>query len=224
MVPQFIRSPSPGTDGTWRTADDDYGDLRLLPTSPCIDAAANWVVSADITTDLAGYPRFVDVPTKTDTGQGTAPIVDMGAYESPNPAMTVAGSIGDDPFVVRLSANGADLQVVGPTQSVTYATAAITSLAVAGGNGNDTLTIDFSNGNPIPSGGISYDGAAGTGDSLVIVGDSGSNVWTQGPLRLTRGGSTAVTYSQVEAFSFELGSGTLDLGGRTITAVTLRSG
>ena len=33
-----------------------------------------------ITTDLDGNARFVDMP-KEDTGNGTPPIVDMGAYE-----------------------------------------------------------------------------------------------------------------------------------------------
>jgi hypothetical protein len=32
--PLFLRNPSPGPDGTWGTADDDYGDLRLSPASP----------------------------------------------------------------------------------------------------------------------------------------------------------------------------------------------
>jgi hypothetical protein len=35
-----------------------------------------------MTTDLDGESRFVDDPTVVDTGNGTAPIVDMGAYES----------------------------------------------------------------------------------------------------------------------------------------------
>lgn len=29
--PDFIRLPDSGPDGVWRTADDDYGDLRLQP-------------------------------------------------------------------------------------------------------------------------------------------------------------------------------------------------
>ena len=60
------------------TADDD---LRLPSGSPCIDAADNTAVPVGITTDLDGKPRFVDDPNTTDTGNGTAPIVDMGAYE-----------------------------------------------------------------------------------------------------------------------------------------------
>jgi hypothetical protein len=49
--------------------------------SPCIDAASNAEVPADVTTDLDGRPRFVDDPNTPDTGQGTPPIVDMGPYE-----------------------------------------------------------------------------------------------------------------------------------------------
>jgi hypothetical protein len=80
--PLFVRNPSPGPDGIWGTADDDYGDLRLQLASPCIDAGNNAAVPAGVTTDLAGVPRFLDVPAKADTGLGTAPIVDMGAYET----------------------------------------------------------------------------------------------------------------------------------------------
>jgi len=87
--PRFIRDPSPGGDGTWRTADDDYGDLRLQANSPCIDAGRNAALPSGITTDLAGNPRFADVPTVPDTGSGTPPIVDMGAYERLGP--TVVG-------------------------------------------------------------------------------------------------------------------------------------
>jgi hypothetical protein len=59
------------------------GDLHLLPGSPCIDAANNSAVPQGIDTDLDGYPRFVDDPSTPDTGVGSPPIVDMGAYEYP---------------------------------------------------------------------------------------------------------------------------------------------
>ncbi len=61
--------------------DVSNGDYRLLPTSPCIDAGNNSAVPAGITTDLDGMSRFVDDPNTADTGSGTPPIVDMGAYE-----------------------------------------------------------------------------------------------------------------------------------------------
>jgi predicted outer membrane repeat protein len=75
--PRFVRNPSAGPDNTWGTADDDYGDLRLRIDSPCIDAGDNSAVPAGITTDIAGNPRFIDIPGVHDPGA----IVDMGAYE-----------------------------------------------------------------------------------------------------------------------------------------------
>jgi parallel beta-helix repeat protein len=92
--PLFVRPPSIGPDGFWGTPDDDWGDPRLLPGSPCIDAGSNADVPADICDldgdgdtaellpfDLAGTSRVVDDPYTPDTGSGTAPIVDIGAYE-----------------------------------------------------------------------------------------------------------------------------------------------
>ena len=57
------------------------GDYTLGAASPAIDAGSNSLVPAGTTVDLAGLPRFVNVPGVTDTGSGTAPIVDRGAYE-----------------------------------------------------------------------------------------------------------------------------------------------
>jgi hypothetical protein len=54
---------------------------RLLPNSPCIDAGSNSLVPANLLVDLDGKPRFVDDAGTADTGSGTPPIIDMGAYE-----------------------------------------------------------------------------------------------------------------------------------------------
>jgi hypothetical protein len=60
------------------TADDN---LRVQLGAPCIDAGHNDLLPTAITQDLDGAPRFVDDPSSADTGSGTPPIVDMGAYE-----------------------------------------------------------------------------------------------------------------------------------------------
>ncbi|MHC4284386.1 MAG: right-handed parallel beta-helix repeat-containing protein, partial [Planctomycetota bacterium] len=64
-------------------ADDIWidGNYHLQPDSPCIDAGDNTAVPPYLTVDLNGNPRFVDDPETVDTGRGTPPIVDMGAYE-----------------------------------------------------------------------------------------------------------------------------------------------
>lgn len=57
------------------------GDFKLVAGSPCIDSGRNSYVPVGVTNDLAGRARFLDDPDVSDTGVGTAPIVDMGAYE-----------------------------------------------------------------------------------------------------------------------------------------------
>jgi hypothetical protein len=101
--PRFVHEPidggdgwgdDPATGGLDEGANDDFGDLRLQTGPPCIDAGDNTAVPADacdldgdgdtaepIPWDLDGDPRFLDDPHIADTGNGTAPIVDMGAYE-----------------------------------------------------------------------------------------------------------------------------------------------
>ncbi|MBL7201096.1 MAG: PKD domain-containing protein [Anaerolineae bacterium] len=69
-------------DANPQLMDAAGGDVRLGNTSPCIDAGDNSALAPSVTTDLDGKPRRVDIPTIADTGNGTAPIVDMGAYEA----------------------------------------------------------------------------------------------------------------------------------------------
>ncbi len=95
--PHFRRNPDSG-DGNWATrSDNDYGNLILQSDSPAIDAGDNAAVPPDfadldgdanitelLPRDLGGNFRFVDLPDHPDTGSGTAPIIDMGAYETPS--------------------------------------------------------------------------------------------------------------------------------------------
>ncbi len=88
--PHFLDADGP--DDVYGTTDDN---LRLTRSvSPCIDAGDNAAVPADaldldddgdtaepIPLDLDGANRFADDITRPDTGSGTPPVVDMGAYE-----------------------------------------------------------------------------------------------------------------------------------------------
>jgi hypothetical protein len=80
-----------GADDDLNTWEDN--DVRLGPNSDARDAGDNTVVGADVldldgdgnTTepvplDLGSFVRFVD-SNEPDTGNGTAPIVDLGCYE-----------------------------------------------------------------------------------------------------------------------------------------------
>ncbi len=57
------------------------GDYQLDSDSTAVDAGDNSLVPSGVTFDLVGNPRFTDDPEIADTGVGTAPIVDLGAYE-----------------------------------------------------------------------------------------------------------------------------------------------
>ena len=114
--PLFIRPPSDGGDGWGDNPDtpdideslnDDYGDLRLRPDSPAVDAGNNDLLPADefdvdgdgditepIPFDLAGNARVEN---------GT---VDMGAYEYFAPVF-VPGDLNGDEVV-----NSGDLDIV----------------------------------------------------------------------------------------------------------------
>jgi len=74
--PLFVDADGP--DNTVGTVDDN---LALLGTSPAIDAGNKAAVPAGITTDYPGNPRFIDACAVADTGAGTAPLPDRGAYE-----------------------------------------------------------------------------------------------------------------------------------------------
>jgi cysteine-rich repeat protein len=78
------------------------GDLRLFECSPCIDRGNNLEVPSDtcdldgdgdttepIPLDLAGNLRFQDDLHTPDRGNGTPPIIDMGAYEGAVPTNAV---------------------------------------------------------------------------------------------------------------------------------------
>ncbi len=80
-----------GADDVPGNEDDDFS---LMSSSPCIDAGDNVQVPEDLADldgdlviaeplafDLAWWPRAIDAPDVSDTGFGTVPLVDMGAYE-----------------------------------------------------------------------------------------------------------------------------------------------
>ena len=117
--PLFVDPDGPDDDpATWE--DNDY---RLGPGSPCIDAGDNSAVPPDafdldgdcdvsepVPFDLGGQPRFVDDVTTPDTGSGTPPLVDMGAYEYappwPRGDLNCDNSVNVfdiDPFVLALT-------------------------------------------------------------------------------------------------------------------------
>ncbi len=91
-----------GADNIIGTADDN---MRLQDTSPAIDAGDNDAVPLGVTTDLDGNPRFYNHP-RADTGHGTPPIVDMGAFEKitvPAPLLSIGKAVAPNNAVKHSS-------------------------------------------------------------------------------------------------------------------------
>ncbi len=76
-----------------------------------------------------------------------------------------------------LKLNGANVQL---TQNNVVLAAipltAITELTIQGTTGNDTLIVDFSTGNPIPTSGLEFHGGVGGNDSLQMIGGNFADV------------------------------------------------
>lgn len=88
--PMFVRSP--GVAGI--SDEDSYGDLKLRPGSPCIDAGNTDYLPPDIfdlnednntdetvALDINNQVRCSDDPDTADTGHGNGSMVDLGASE-----------------------------------------------------------------------------------------------------------------------------------------------
>jgi len=87
-------------------ADAANGDLRLVPSSPCLDAGNTTLLLSSVGTDFDGAPRAVNV---ADAPTGVAAfgyLIDMGAFEFPAATAPTAcpGDVNGDGVI-----NGADL-------------------------------------------------------------------------------------------------------------------
>ena len=131
-------------------------------------------------------------------------------------------TLGED-GKLHLYRTGSTIDAVPPQEP-----AFVSAVQVTGsGNAGDTLTIDFGGGNPIPAGGVAFDGGPGiAGGTLAIEDAANSDTFALSGNQLICNGSQSVTFANTQNLSFDLGSGTLDLGGgtQTVGGLTLLSG
>lgn len=114
------------------------------------------------------------------------------------PAVTpVFGNSSLQAFKLRYNAGVPEIQIDGGAWIPVSATE---QLQVYGLGGNDTFEVDFTGGNPIPTGGLLFDGGAGGNDALSIIGNT----------------LTSATLTHTNA-----NDGTIVLNGRTLTYLGL---
>jgi hypothetical protein len=111
------------------------------------------------------------------------------------PVLTLTGN------AIQLSRTGANLHVVADGVASDVPFAALTAIQVNGNNNGDTLTVDFSGGPVVPSGGLNY--VAGTGSNNVLNLQGGTfndEVYTPfsaGGGTILLGGTQLITYSNL---------------------------
>jgi autotransporter-associated beta strand protein len=133
----------------------------------------------------------------------------------------IQGTPGND--VVRIACEAGNPNTVdvfvnsGPTPTFSVPWANLTRWQVTGAA--DELTVDFSNGSPLPAGGLLYDGGTYvTSDSLIIQGTSGDDTVIANADGITVDGSAAISYSNVQSVGFNLAAGQDSL---TVDGITL---
>jgi len=80
-----------------------------------------------------------------------------------------------DEFNVGLDATGMYLEVrINGDLKFTSPKSQVSQLNLFSWGGDDTLTVDYTHGDPVPAGGLRYDGGTGGNDALTVVGAGGS--------------------------------------------------
>lgn len=81
------------------SVDPQFGPgYRLSAGSPCIDAGTNDEFAFSgfgAALDCGGKGRFIDDPSRPDSGNGPGPVIDMGAFEFQPLPMTIGDMNGD---------------------------------------------------------------------------------------------------------------------------------
>ncbi len=157
-----------------RFTDAAGGDYRLMAHSPAIDAGSNADVVTDTWTDidedgdfseelddLDGNPRRYDDAIVIDTGTGTAPIVDMGAFErQTNSPPIVLPTLSINDFTAS-EGNAGTTNFIFTVSLSAPAPAGGVSFDIATANGTATAPSDYTahtlTGQTIPAGSSTYD-------------------------------------------------------------------
>jgi len=159
----------------------------LFQAKPGLTPAGAYSAMSTTAVDMgaAGY----DYDTGWGLVTGPAAVAATGALCT----VTFTGTSGDDQLVVRRDASGNDQLLLGGALKFQFPLSNIAKIVVKGGGGsNDTLTVDYAGGDPLPAGGLSFSGSGTTSATLRVAGGSFTTVTDT----LTGPGSGSITLGQ----------------------------
>lgn len=112
-------------------------------------------------------------PAGYDDGSGWGLVQAAGAVEAVGGpfAVTFNGTAGDDAMLVRRDAAGNTEFLLGGVVQFSIPASEVLSISVLGHGGSDALTVDYANGDPVPSGGLTFgNDGPGAADRLTVTG------------------------------------------------------
>jgi hypothetical protein len=119
------------------------------------------------------------------------------------PTLTGSNYLELDPSVAGQLDIWAGTSNSGPPTS-TYPVSQLSSLTDSGTGGDASLNLDFTNGSPVPAGGLTFTG--GSGDALIVTGSAGDNTASIGGSTLTFDSST-IDLPNVPTVTINTGAG-----------------
>jgi hypothetical protein len=174
---------------------------------------------------VGGAFNYIAVPGSgaLNTSFGATQTIDIGYYPTLN-----ATAIAGDAYSLRLDPTGTLSQVLLDGTVIQSAPVSLaTTLSFSLNGPNESLTVDASNGNPIPAGGITVTGTTGGADTLTIAGSSGADSYAVAAGSVVFSGRT-ITESNVSSLTLNPGTGTNSLsvasGSATISPVAAGGG
>ena len=198
-----VTSPSPVVGST----------ASLQFSASAIDQFGNAIAASTFAWSATGSSNSINSAGLFDAGSTSGPFSVQAAIGSVTgtAAVTVVPIVYSNPgtYYVALTADQSTEQIwigssdVGsPTWSVPITL--LPSLTFNGGP--DNLTVDFTNGDSIPQGGLTFTGNSGT-NSLSIIGTSGNDSVNVGSATVTFDSDTPISYSNLQSITINGGMG-----------------
>ncbi len=179
---------------------------QLIPSSPLIGAGVNLTAQGINAGPQDYYGNAITGTAASNIGADQSTKI----VSATNPVLLTPGG-PTSTIYLRKSSSGSSLDIwvnaaapgTGtPTQVV--ATSAVSAVLISGGGG-ESVTVDFSAGNPLGADPVAFD-AVGLGNSLTVIGDAGSETITISTSSIVFG-TTPISYSGVQSLSVQAGSG-----------------